>query len=97
MLNQTLSMVEQCNMELHRQGWDASTQPFAKLLMEIYSIRGQANQNLKDYQSAHGDYNKLIELAQYEDLPTEKLCEYLAMRTSIRAHIRHNSTQQQHL
>jgi len=37
----------------------------SKLLIQAYSYRGKANEELNDYENAIGDFSKLIELGQF--------------------------------
>ena len=59
--------------------------PLAALLIQAYSCRGRANEHLQDYWQALDDYNKLIELCQFQDLPTEKVFEYMNSRSVVLA------------
>ena len=57
--------------------------PLASLLIAAYNCRGRANERLQDYQQALSDYNKLLELCQFQDLPTAKVFEYMTVRSAI--------------
>ena len=56
----------------------------SKVLIQAYSYRGKANQELNDYENAITDFGKLIELGQFQDLPTEKICEYMGQISQLR-------------
>ena len=50
----------------------------AKILIQAYSHRGKANQELNDFENAIIDYNRLLELSQFQDVPTKQICEYMS-------------------
>ena len=66
-----------------RESYFNEKKTFVSQLIQAYSCRGKANQMLQDYEQALQDYNKLIELCQFQDLPTEKVFEYMTTRTAI--------------
>ena len=63
------------------------------LLIDTYSFKGQANQLLHNYNAAMGDYNRLIQLAQYQNVDTDKLREYMALKSDLRQRIRQKTGQ----
>ena len=52
-------------------------------MTEVYICRAKASEELQDYANAAQDYTRLIELCQ--DLPSEKVREYMTARTAIKA------------
>ena len=48
-----------------RESYLQKRKPLASLLIQAYSCRGQANEQLKDFAQAVKDFNKLIELSQF--------------------------------
>ena len=52
-------------------------------LTQVYNWRAKASEELQDYVNAAQDYTRLIELCQ--DLPSEKVFEYMTARTAIKA------------
>ena len=52
-------------------------------LTQVYGCRAKASEELQDYVNAAEDYTRLIELCQ--NLPTEKVFEYMTARTAIKA------------
>ena len=75
-----------------RESYFEKKRTFASLLIKAYNYRGQANQKLHDYEQAEQDYSNLIELFQFQDMPTEKVFEYMTTRTAILAKLSPNKT-----
>ena len=60
----------------------------SKILALAYSYRGKANEELHDFEGAISDFGKLIELGQFQDMPTEKICEYMSQISALKASIK---------
>ena len=57
------------------------------LLIQAYSCRGKANERLENFQKAYKDFDRLIELCQFQNLPTEKIFEYMSVRAALKSKI----------
>ena len=68
-----------------RESIFSKSKPLVSLLIQTYSCRGHANEMLQDYEQAYRDFNKLIELCQFQDLPTEKVFEYMTTLANIKS------------
>jgi len=56
-----------------RQSLAGPNAALSSLLISAYNCRGHANEELQDYEQALSDYDKLLELCQFQDLPTKKV------------------------
>ena len=60
----------------------------AKILTQAYTHRGKANQELHDFENAIVDFNKLLELSQFQDVPTKQICEYMAQISQLKTSLK---------
>ena len=60
----------------------------AKILIQAYSHRGKANQELNDFENAIIDYNRLLELSQFQDVPTKQICEYMSQIAQLKTYVK---------